>query len=185
MLSSTALFVQKQWTLYKNDRNDLKLRLKSPDAKHVLVVPDMKLSTKIEYMYLNSQISLSNEARKILTIRSQSRTPAMIKQVCFPYTSSPSLRSKVDEDWMKTFHGTARDDRIWELCFLNKLGDEYHYVLECTYFDDLRKLYLPRDYVHEAYKYYEMNSSDNQLLFKISKYCKVVLKTFQEIFKNI
>ena len=30
-----------------------------------------------------------------------------------------------------------------------------------------------------------MCSSDTQELFKIAKYCKIVLKTFQEIFRNI
>ena len=33
------------------------------------------------------------------------------------------------------FWGVARDDRICELCFLDKLRDEYHYILECTYVD--------------------------------------------------
>ena len=41
--------------------------------------------------------------------------------------------------------GTERDDRICELCRFHRLGDEYHYVLECTYFDDLREKSLPRD----------------------------------------
>ena len=30
-----------------------------------------------------------------------------------------------------------------------------------------------------------MCSGDTQELFKIAKYCKIVLKTFQEIFRNI
>ena len=30
-----------------------------------------------------------------------------------------------------------------------------------------------------------MCSSDTQELFKIAKYCKIALKTFQEIFRNI
>ena len=32
------------------------------------------------------------------------------------------------------FLGTSRDDRICELCFHNKIGDEYHYLIECSYF---------------------------------------------------
>lgn len=31
-----------------------------------------------------------------------------------------------------------------ELCRFYRLGDEYHYVVECNYFDDLREIYLPR-----------------------------------------
>ena len=34
------------------------------------------------------------------------------------------------------FLGVDRDDRICELCFSNRLGDEYHYLLECSYFVD-------------------------------------------------
>ena len=31
---------------------------------------------------------------------------------------------------------TERDDRICELSSLHKIGDESHYILECTYFDE-------------------------------------------------
>ena len=40
---------------------------------------------------------------------------------------------------------TVRDDRICELSSLHRLGDEYHYELECAYFEDLCKVCLPRD----------------------------------------
>ena len=72
--------------------------------------------------------------------------------------------------------GTSRDERICELCSLDKLGDEFHYMSECTYFEDFRTVYLPSDLV---------NPSDNQLTFKIAKYCKVMLNTFQKMFRNI
>ena len=44
---------------------------------------------------------------------------------------------------MGRFVGTLRDDRICELCFLDKIGDELYYMLECTYFSDARGVYLP------------------------------------------
>ena len=46
---------------------------------------------------------------------------------------------------IERFWGFERDDRICELCRLNKLGDEYHYLFECTYFEALRRVYHPRD----------------------------------------
>ena len=55
------------------------------------------------------------------------------------------------------FCGVERDDRICEVCFLNKLGDEYHYILECSYFDCQRRQYIPRDH------------SSNQNTFKFDK----------------
>ena len=37
-----------------------------------------------------------------------------------------------------------------ELCRLHKIDAEFHFMLECTYFEDARKVYLPRGltYVH-------------------------------------
>ena len=40
--------------------------------------------------------------------------------------------------------GGERNDRTCELCFLNKLGDEFHYLFECSYFEDQRRMYIPR-----------------------------------------
>ena len=55
------------------------------------------------------------------------------------------------------------------------------------HFSNITK-YLQRDLVTKpnAVKFEKlMNSSDNQLMFKVAKYCKIVLKTFHEIFRNI
>lgn len=86
------------------------------------------------------------------------------------------------------FVGTVRDDRICELCFLDKIGDEYHYMLECTYFSDARRVYLPGNFLTapdtDAFRSI-MCPVDTQNLFKVAKYCKIVLKTFQEIYRNI
>ena len=38
-------------------------------------------------------------------------------------------------EWSR-FVGMSKDDTICELCFLDKIGDKYHYLLECTYFSD-------------------------------------------------
>ena len=65
----------------------------------------------------------------------------------------------------------------FENCFLKKLGNEYHYVLEWTYFDDLRKSYLPRELFRRPINTMkfesQLSSSDNHFLYKISNYCKV------------
>ena len=75
---------------------------------------------------------------------------------------------------------------ICELCFHNKIGDEYHYLIECSYFSDARRVYLPRNLLARPNTFRRlMCSGDTQELFKIAKYCKIVLKTFQEIFRNI
>ena len=41
------------------------------------------------------------------------------------------LNHRMPIEWGR-FLGTSRDDRICELCFNNKFGDEYHYLIECS-----------------------------------------------------
>ena len=86
------------------------------------------------------------------------------------------------------FWGVERDDRICELCLSNRLGDEYHYLLECSYFVDQQKLYLPKDLLRRpsAVGFGEiMNTKDLPTLFKLSKLCKEILSTFKVIYKHI
>ena len=89
---------------------------------------------------------------------------------------------------MGRFVGTLRDDRICELCFLDKIGDEFHYMLKCTYVSDARGVYLPGNLLAapntDAF-WTLMCPVDTHDLFKVAKYCKNVLKTFQEIYRNI
>ena len=83
------------------------------------------------------------------------------------------------------FVGTSTGDRICELCFLDKVGDEYHYLLECTHLSDVKRCYLPRNLlarpITDTFRKV-MYPVDTQDLFKVVKYCNIVLKTFQEIF---
>jgi hypothetical protein len=37
------------------------------------------------------------------------------------------------------FWGVKRDDRICDLCDLEHIGDEFHYLFECKYFERERK----------------------------------------------
>ena len=83
-----------------------------------------------------------------------------------------SLNHKIPIEWGR-FIGIVREDGIFIDC-----------VLECTYFEDLIELYLPRNLITRPYigKFENlMNTHDTQLLLKLSKFCKVVLKAFQEI----
>ena len=79
---------------------------------------------------------------------------------------------------------SERDDQICKTCGLNRLGDEYHYLFECTYFEEQRRMYLPRDLPrHPNTVIFEnvMNSNDLPVLFKLSKFCKDILSTFKVI----
>ena len=79
------------------------------------------------------------------------------------------------------FWGVERDDRNCELCRVNRLGDEYHYLFECSYFDEQRRLCLPRGLPRHPNTVIfgkVMNNKDIQVLFKLSKCCKDILATF-------
>ena len=43
-----------------------------------------------------------------------------------------------------------RLQRFCNLCTGNMLGDEFHYLLECTYFTEERKKYLPKFYLRHV-----------------------------------
>ena len=53
----------------------------------------------------------------------------------------------------------VRSNRHCTLCNLNLLGDEYHYILECTYFTEKHKLYLPKYYLKHVnvFKFQKVN----------------------------
>ena len=85
------------------------------------------------------------------------------------------------------FLGVERDDRNCELCRLNTLGDEYHYIFVCVYFEKQRRMFLPRGLLHKPNTViYEkvLNSKDISVLFKLSKFCKEILATFKVIHSN-
>ena len=43
-----------------------------------------------------------------------------------------------------------RNNRLCQICNTRKLGDEYHYVLECPVFNNVRKLYLKKYYIQNV-----------------------------------
>lgn len=76
------------------------------------------------------------------------------------------------------FWGIERDDRICDICNKNQLGDEYHYLFNCTFFNNERKSLLPCNLItnHNTDKFYELFNSDSyNVVLKIAKFCKIVL----------
>ena len=76
--------------------------------------------------------------------------------------------------------GCERDDRNCALCRVNRLGDDYHYLFECSYFDEQRRLCLPRGLSRNPSTVIfgkVMNNKDIQVSFKLSKFCKDILAT--------
>ena len=84
-------------------------------------------------------------------------------------------RLPIEQD---SFWGVERDDRICDLCNSCIIGDEYHYLFECNFFDSDRLNYLPQ-YVNNrpnTLKYSQLFSSENyDVLVKVAKFCKIIL----------
>ena len=61
------------------------------------------------------------------------------------------------------WHNIDRDDRICTLCNAGLIGDEFHYLLECTYFNDDRKNFLGENYCvrPNTMKYKNLMSTKN------------------------
>ena len=71
-----------------------------------------------------------------------------------------------------------RLQRFCNLCTGNMLGDEFHYLLECTYFTEKRKKYLPKFYLRhvDILKFQKLMSTENlNLLKQLSRFISIVL----------
>lgn len=68
--------------------------------------------------------------------------------------------------------------------FCNTLGDEYHFLMECTHFSRHRQLYLPGKYYFRpnTQKYYNiMNTNYRNELEKLCKFLKVIMNTLSSM----
>lgn len=71
-----------------------------------------------------------------------------------------------------------RADRICNLCRKNTIGDEFHYLFECTHFSIDRRKYIQQYYIRHpnSYKLKElMNCNDRAKLIKLALFCKILL----------
>ena len=53
------------------------------------------------------------------------------------------------------YNGTPRHERFCDLCGLNLMGDEYHFVMECPILNTLRCKYIPK-YYHDKPSMYKL-----------------------------
>jgi len=66
-----------------------------------------------------------------------------------------------------------KKDRLCTKCSMNAIESEYHFVLVCPYYRQLRQIYLPRYYCHwpNLYKFRSlMRCSQSSILNKLAKY---------------
>ena len=81
------------------------------------------------------------------------------------------------------FCNIERSRRICNLCNLNQLGDEFHYILECTFFSEHRRRYIDSIFFKRpnVIKFSELMSSKEQaVLTKLAIFCKTVINHFDK-----
>ncbi|XP_060563724.1 uncharacterized protein LOC132723080 [Ruditapes philippinarum] len=73
------------------------------------------------------------------------------------------------------FCNIPRELRVCNLCNNSSLGDEYHYLFNCQFFNTDRKKYITREYstnVNSIKFSMLMNSTDRSILLKLAVFCK-------------
>lgn len=76
------------------------------------------------------------------------------------------------------FNGIDRQNRICQLCNLNKIGDEFHYLFECPNIETSRKKYLKKYYRSRpnTLKMYQLfNTNSPKELLNLSKFAQEIM----------
>ena len=76
------------------------------------------------------------------------------------------------------FDAIPRDERLCQKCPQREVGDEFHYIFSCPYFDEKRRACLSQ-YFHgrpNAIKFNELFNSSKKILLKLTHFIDVIEK---------
>ena len=80
------------------------------------------------------------------------------------------------------YTGIAIDDRKCTLCKLNEIGDEFHYLFKCTFFNDDRNKYIKRYYYVQPNmnKMTQLfNTTNNKDILNLGKFTYNIIQQFK------
>ena len=77
--------------------------------------------------------------------------------------------------------GSARHERICQLCPLRDIGDEYHYICKCPYFAAERSIYVKPYYIKRPsmFKFCKLLGSNSEIeMRKLSQFAQILFRKF-------
>ena len=80
------------------------------------------------------------------------------------------------------YSNTPRSMRLCNICNLHSLGDEFHYLFECPFFANDRKLFLNKYFIRRpnTFKMEKLfNSTNPQTRVNLVKFCYKIMTHFQ------
>ena len=71
--------------------------------------------------------------------------------------------------------GIERNDRICKDCNMNVIGDEFHFLLECPKYENLRKEFIPNYFVKKksVFHFCKLLSKKGSVMLKLGKFIKL------------
>ena len=77
----------------------------------------------------------------------------------------------------QAYLGVVRDDRKCRVCNSGDIGDEFHYLLVCTHFNETRKKYIKKYYWDKpsTEKMFQLLNIKGKSLLSLSKFVKLLL----------
>ena len=79
------------------------------------------------------------------------------------------------------WHGIPLNERLCSVCNSHQIADEFHYILECTALNDVRKFYLGKYYSNKpnVIKFKDVMSTQNEKLLR--RLCMFILKIYDVV----
>ena len=80
------------------------------------------------------------------------------------------------------YSNTPRNMRFCNLCNLQSLGDEFHYLFECPFFANDRNLFIKKYFSRRpnTYKMDQLfNSTNTKTILNLAKFCRKITKHFK------
>ena len=143
-----------------------------------------KIKSVLFDQYLQTWNSSINESAKCLNYRIY-KTDLKLENylLCLPKNLSIELcrfrclNSNLPIEKGRYF-GIERENRLCSLCDRQELGDEYHYIFNCTFFINERHKYIQRNIFHHPniLKYQNlMCSTEKNVLIKLALFVKTIM----------